>query len=54
MFAVGDCYFLGTGVEKDPEAAAKWYQKSLDAGYEPDETDQAHLKEVSGDGYQQK
>ncbi len=48
MFAVGDCYYLGTGAEKDLGAAAEWYQKALDAGYEPDETDQAHLKEVLG------
>ena len=48
MFAVGDCYFLGNGVEKDLQQAAEWYRKSLDAGYEPDETDRAHMKEVLG------
>ena len=48
LFAVGDCYYLGTGVEKDPEAAREWYQKSLDAGYEPDEEDQKHLTDVMG------
>ena len=47
MFAVGDCYYLGRGVEKDLAKAAEWYRKSLDAGYAPDETDQAHMKEVS-------
>ena len=46
MFAVGDCYYLGTGVEKDLGAATEWYQKSLDAGYEPDEEDQKHLADV--------
>ena len=53
MFAVGDCYFLGTGVEKDLQQAAEWYRKALDAGYEPDEEDAAHLKAVLGDEYQQ-
>ncbi len=48
MFAVGDCYYLGRGAEKDLQQAAVWYRKSLDAGYEPDETDQAHMKEVFG------
>ena len=48
LFAVGDCYYLGAGVEKDLEAAAEWYQKALDAGYEPDEEDQKHLAEVMG------
>ena len=54
MFAVGDCYYLGNGVEKDLGKAAEWYRKSLDAGYEPDEEDAAHLKAVLGDEYQQK
>jgi hypothetical protein len=48
LFAVGDCYYLGNGVEKDTAAAAEWYQKSLDAGYEPDEEDQKHLADVLG------
>ena len=48
MFAVGDCYYLGTGVEKDLEAAKEWYRKSLDAGYEPDETDRQHIADVMG------
>ena len=52
MFAVGDCYYLGSGVEKDLEAAAEWYRKSLDAGYEPDETDRAHLKDVLGETFE--
>ena len=49
MFAVGDCYYLGNGVKKDPDAAAEWMRKALAAGYEPDESDQAHLKEVLGE-----
>lgn len=48
LFAVGDCYYLGTGVEKDLQVAGEWYQKSLDAGYEPDEEDQKHLADVMG------
>ena len=48
MFALGDCYYEGKGAEKNWEKAAEWYQKSLDAGYAPDETDQAHLKDVFG------
>ena len=48
MFALGDCYYLGNGVEKNLEAAAEWYQKALDAGYEPDEEDQKHLADVLG------
>ena len=52
MFAVGDCYYLGSGVGKDLAAAAEWYRKSLDAGYEPDETDQAHLKDVLGETFE--
>ena len=50
LFAVGDCYYLGTGVEKDLEAAAEWYRKSLDMGYEPDAEDQKHLDDVLGKG----
>ncbi len=46
MFALGDCYYEGNGVEKDLEKAGEWYQKALDAGYEPDETDQEHMKDV--------
>ena len=40
--------------EKDLDKAAEWYWKALEAGYEPDEGDQAHLKDVLGDEYQQK
>ena len=54
LFSVGDCYYLGLGVEKDPDKAAEYYRKALDAGYDPDEEDEAHLKAVLGDGYQQK
>ena len=46
MFACGDCYFEGKGREKDLDKAKEWFQKSLDAGYEPDDTDKAHMKEV--------
>jgi len=35
-------------VEKDLTATAEWYQKALDAGYEPDEEDQKHLTDVMG------
>ena len=48
MFAIGDCYYLGNGVEKNMEAAAEWYQKSLDAGYEPDAEDRKHMEDVMG------
>ena len=34
--------------EMFPELAAEWYQKSLDAGYEPDAEDQKHLADVLG------
>ena len=34
--------------EKDLDKAAEWYQKALDAGYEPDEEDQKHLDDVQG------
>ena len=54
MFGLGECYYLGVSVEKDPDKAAEWYRKALDAGYEPDETVQEHLKVVLGDEYQQK
>ena len=43
----GDCYYLGIGVEQDLKTAGQWYQKALE-GYEPDETDQEHLREVMG------
>ena len=47
IFAVGECYYLGTGVEKDLKAAAEWYRKALDAGFEPrDDEEAAHLKEL--------
>ena len=51
MFALGDCYYLGNGVDQDLKKAEEWYQKALDAGYEPDETDQEHLIDVLGEGY---
>jgi TPR repeat protein len=50
MFAVGECYYLGTGVDKDLETAAEWYQKALDAGFEPiDEEEAEHLKALLPD-----
>ena len=54
MFGLGECCYEGKGLEKDPDKAAEWYRKALDAGYEPDETDQEHLKALLGDEYQQK
>jgi TPR repeat protein len=51
MYDLGSMYESGEGVEKDPEKAAEWYRKALDAGYEPDEADQAHLKDVLGEAY---
>ena len=53
MFALGDFCYEGIILEKDPEKAAEWYRKALDAGYEPEEEDQARLKEVLGDDYAQ-
>ncbi len=41
-------------MEKDLDKAAEWYRKALEAGYEPSEEDQEHLKDVLGDEYQQK
>ena len=50
IFAVGEFYYLGTGVVKDLEIAAEWYQKALDAGFEPrDEEEAEHLKELIPD-----
>ena len=50
MFAVGECYYDGNGVDKDLEAAAEWYQKALDAGFEPrDEEEAEHLKALIPD-----
>lgn len=48
-FAVGELYYLGLGVDQDLEEAAKWYLQALDEGYEPDEEDRKHLKEVLGE-----
>ena len=48
MFATGDCYYLGRGVEQDYQQAAEWYLKSLNAGYTPDEEDQKHIVDVAG------
>ena len=52
MFGMGECFYGGKGVEKDPDKAAEWYRKALAAGYEPDEADKVHLKDVLGDDYQ--
>ena len=50
MYGLGLLYDLGTGVDKDLEAAAQWYQKALDAGFEPrDEEEAEHLKELIPD-----
>ena len=54
MFALGECFYEGKGTEKDLNRAAEWYRKALEAGYEPNEQEQEHLKAVLGDGYQQK
>ena len=40
-------------MEKDPDKAAEWYRKALEAGYEPDEEDQEHLEAVLGDEFKQ-
>ena len=53
MFALGDFCYEGFILEKDADKAAEWYRKALDAGYEPEEEDQARLKEVLGDDYAQ-
>ena len=54
MFAYGDCYYLGAGVEQDLKTAEEWYQKALDAGYGPDDEDQKHIAEVMGEDSQNK
>ena len=54
MFAYGDCCYLGNGVEQDLKEAEEWYQKALDAGYEPDNEDQKHLAEVMGEDFRKK
>ena len=53
LFALGDFCYEGIILEKDADKAAEWYRKVLDAGYEPEEEDQARLKEVLGDDYAQ-
>ncbi len=40
-------------MEKDPDQAAEWYRKALEAGHEPNEEEQAHLREVPGNDYTQ-
>ena len=50
FFGLGECYYAGKGVEKDPEKAAEYYRQALDAGYElTDPTEQEHVKEVLGE-----
>ena len=39
------------GVEKDLDKAAGCIRKALEAGYEPDEDDQKHLKALLGEDY---
>ena len=34
QYNVGNCYYLGKGVEKNYKEAAKWYQKSAEQGYD--------------------
>lgn len=51
IFLIGECYYDGKAVEKDLEETAGWYRKALAAGYEPDEDDKEHLKEVLGENY---
>ena len=48
--SIGYLYQWGLGVEQDYGQAMKYYQQAADLG----ETDQAHMKEVLGDEYQQK
>lgn len=31
QFELGFCYFLGTGVPKDPTKAAKWFEKAAES-----------------------
>jgi hypothetical protein len=54
LFGLGDCYYFGYGLEKDDQKAAEYYRRALAAGYTPEEEDQARLKELLGDEYQQK
>ena len=49
LFGQEDCGYEGNGTEKDLDKAAEWYRKALEAGYEPGEEEQAHLKAVLGD-----
>ena len=46
MYGLGLLYDLGTGVDKDLEAAAQWYQKALDAGFEPRDEEELLYAEV--------
>ena len=46
-----DTCYEGKGAEQDPEKAAEWMQKALDAGYEPDEEDLQILREVLGEEF---
>jgi TPR repeat protein len=50
LFAVGECYYLGTGVEKDLQTTAEWYRKALDVGFVPRDDEEAeHLNELIPD-----
>ena len=53
LFGQEDCGYEGNGTEKDLDKAAEWYQKALEAGYEPSGEDLTCLKAVPGDEYQQ-
>ena len=49
MFTLGEYFYEGKGSEKDPDQAAEWYRKALDAGYEPDDEGHEHMIDVLGD-----
>ena len=54
LFGLGECCYLGQGLEKYLDKVAEWYRKALEAGYKPNEEEQEHLKEVLRDKYPQK
>ena len=33
QYAIGVCYYNGTGVDKDEKEAIKWYQKAAEQGH---------------------
>ncbi len=42
MFGIGDFYFA----KEDWKTADEWYQKAIEAGYDPDEEDEGHITAV--------